>query len=61
VQFFREHDSEPEAARLSSVKHVTAAIKVQPSQEFSSHKGNQLPFPHAATSNREDQKLNIKN
>jgi hypothetical protein len=29
AHFFHEHDSEPEAARLSSVKHVTATSAVQ--------------------------------
>jgi hypothetical protein len=33
--FFRELDSEPEAARLSSVKNVTATSKVQLAREFS--------------------------
>jgi hypothetical protein len=34
VHFFRELDSEPEAARLSSVKNVTATSKVQLTREF---------------------------
>jgi len=32
--FFREHDSEPESARLSSVKDVTATGTVQPCMHF---------------------------
>jgi hypothetical protein len=33
ANFFREHDSEPEAARLSSVKNVTATRTVQTHRE----------------------------
>jgi hypothetical protein len=34
AQIFPEHDSEPEAARLSSVEDVTATAKVQTRNSF---------------------------
>jgi len=37
TQFFPEHDSEPQAPRLSSVKDVTATNAVQTHREFSPH------------------------